>query len=430
MNKQATQVTFLDGAMGTQMQAHGMSGNVCPEQWALNNPDALREVYQSYLKAGSENILTFTFGASRYKLEEYDLGDQVNEINEQLAKIAREEAPEGALVGGDIGPLGALVEPLGEIEFEEAVAYFREQADALAKGGVDYIAIETMLDIREARAAVIGVREACDLPIRATLTFENGRTLTGTLPATAVVTLQSMGVSEVGSNCGAGPVQMLPIIEEMVKYATIPVVAKPNAGLPVLIDGITTYDLSPEDFAYQGEKLALAGARFIGGCCGSTPEHIRQLHERLNGLTFMPIAYQQRNMLSSARQCIECSDQMMMANINLAVRQEWLENIIDDDYDDIFELLDMIEDAEMLCISAKIEGMTDEEEANLLAGLTDALSNYSPIPMAFRPACSLAAEKVLRYYPGRALLFLDQVETDAEKQAIAQMAEYYGALII
>lgn len=424
--------TFLDGAMGTQMQLRGMPGNVCPETWAIEHPEALKQTYQAYIDAGSQNLLTFTFGASRYKLREYNLEDQTQHINQTLAEIARATAPKDVQIGGDIGPLGSLIEPLGEIPFEEAVLMFREQATALEAGGVDYIAIETMIDIREARAALIGAREGCNLPIRVTLTFENGHTLTGTTPAAAAVTLQSLGASVIGSNCGAGPIQMLPVIEEMTPFAHVPLIAKPNAGLPRLVDGITVYDMGPEDFAIHGEKLVQAGARYIGGCCGSTPEHIQALSERMNGLFFLSPAIHSSEFLSSARYTLEFTDTLIMGDINLAseFHEKWREAALDQDFDDILDFIDDIPDAQLLCLSIGTDSPTEEVELRLWADLTDAISNYSSLPMAFRPSSAAATELILRRYPGRALIFSDQAASDQERLAMLGLIDYYGAIIL
>lgn len=431
-NQTRPTTTFLDGAMGTQMQLHGMPGNVCPEVWAIEHPEALQQTYQAYIEAGSQNLLTFTFGASRYKLREYGVDDQIQSINQTLAEIARASVPNDVQIGGDIGPLGSLIVPLGDIPFEEAVAMFREQAAALEAGGVDYIAIETMIDIREARAALIGAREGCNLPIRVTLTFENGRTLTGTTPAAAAVTLQSLGASAIGSNCGAGPIQMLPIIEEMAPFAYVPLIAKPNAGLPRLADGTTVYDMNPEDFAINGEKLVQAGARYIGGCCGSTPEHIQALSERLNGLFFLAPPSHSSEFVSSARYTLEFTDTLMIGNINLAhdMHKSWREAILDHDFDDILDFIDDIPDAQMLCLSAEMDDQTKDEELQLWIDLTDTISNYSSLPMAFRPSTAEATEVILRRYPGRALIFIDQAASERERLAMLELIDYYGAAVL
>ena len=430
VQKHPSALTFLDGACGTQMQKRGMPANVCPELWAIENPHALSSIYQAYIDAGAQNLLTFTFGANRHKLAEYGLADRADELNIALARIAKNAIGPDQRIGGDIGPLGSLLEPLGDIPFEEAVDIFRQQAAALAEGGAAYISIETMLDIQEARAAVIGAREACDLPIFATLTFENGRTLTGTTPSAAIVTLQSLGVCAIGSNCGSGPVQMLPVIQEMSQYATVSLIAKPNAGLPKLVDGETIYDMSPSDFALQAEQLALSGARFIGGCCGSTPDHIRALHDRLKDLRFISPPTDARNMLSSARACKEFTDAVMMGNINLASHPEWIHDILDEDYDDILEMIDEIDSAQLLCICTKLNNQPPDEEVSMLIGITQALSNYTPLPLAFRPSSRQAAEAALRIYPGRALILLDQAINESERLAITRCANHYGALIL
>jgi len=271
-------VLILDGAMGTELQKRGLPSGVCPEAWCLAHPEAVAEIHSAYREAGADIVYTSTFGANRLKMGLYHLSN-VHETNRRRAEIAVTAAG-GGLVAGDIGPTGHFVEPFGDVPFEDAVALFREQAQGLLEGGVDLFVIETMMDIQEARAALIAVREISDLFCIVTMTDEkHGRTLNGTDPVSALVTLQSLGADVVGCNCSTGPEGMLGMIAAMKGHAVVPLAAKPNAGMPKLVGDATVFDLDAAGFAVFGEPLAAAGANLIGGCCGTTPAHIRALRE-------------------------------------------------------------------------------------------------------------------------------------------------------
>ena len=293
---------LLDGATGTEFVKRGMPGGVCPEMWALENPEAAASVRYAYRDAGSDIIYIPSFGANRAKLQEYDLQDQTADINRRLAAMSLADMGQTSMFG-DIAPTGRFVEPFGDLAFEDAVAIFREQAQHLAAGGAAGFAIETMMDIQEARAALLGVREAApDLPVIVTLTFdESGRTLTGCDPVAALITMQSLGADAFGCNCSTGPDQMIELIRKMKPYAEIPLVAKPNAGMPKLLDGKTVFDLGPDEFGRRTAEMVRAGASIVGGCCGTSPEHIAALHEALKDIPAPKIGAELRGEVSSPR---------------------------------------------------------------------------------------------------------------------------------
>ena len=232
---------ILDGATGTNLMEAGMPIGVCPESWVLENPQVLLDLQRRYVEAGSHIVYASTFTGNRIKLEEYGLQERLEEINTQLVALSRQAVGDQALVAGDMTMTGQQLFPMGELLFEELVDVYKEQASVLAKAGVDLFVVETMMSLQECRAAVLAIREVCDLPIMVTLTYnEDGRTLFGTPPETAVVVLQSLGVDAIGVNCSTGPMEMVPLVERMAEYATIPLIAKPNAGLPEL-EGICQY---------------------------------------------------------------------------------------------------------------------------------------------------------------------------------------------
>jgi len=297
-------ILVLDGATGTELHKRGMPGGVCPELWCLENPSVIQDVQRDYQAAGCDIIYTCTFGGNRFKLAEFNAFN-VREVNRDLARVSRKALGAKTLMAGDIGPTGQFVKPFGNLDFEEAVDVFKEQARGLIEGGVDLIVIETMMDIQEARAALIAVREISDLFTIVTMTFEkDGRTLNGTDPRTALITLQGLGADAVGSNCSTGPADMINFVKAMKPYATVPLVAKPNAGLPRLTGGKTVFDMDAREFASFAGRFAAAGVNLVGGCCGTTPRHIRALRERIGGARVIAPMRSSISALSSARKSL------------------------------------------------------------------------------------------------------------------------------
>ncbi|GAP22412.1 homocysteine S-methyltransferase family protein [Leptolinea tardivitalis] len=276
-------ILVADGATGTQLQKAGLPAGTAPESWNLDNPTAIRTLHSSYKDAGANIVLTNTFGGSRIKLNRNHLGEKVVEINRRAAELAREVMKDDGLVFGDMGPTGELLEPLGSLSFEQAVTAFSEQAAALAKGGADAILIETMSDLSEARAAIEGAKQACDLPVIVTLSFDtHGRTMMGVKPSTAMQELWPLGLAAIGGNCGRSLTDTLAAIEAMHQANPRAVLmAKPNAGLPHSKDGQTVYEVTPEVMAEYALKFKDAGIKIFGGCCGSTPDHIQAVAKAL-----------------------------------------------------------------------------------------------------------------------------------------------------
>jgi 5-methyltetrahydrofolate--homocysteine methyltransferase len=277
---------IADGGMGTMLMAAGLEQGDPPEMWNVLHPDRIRAVHRGYLAAGSQIILTNSFGGTRFRLKLHKLQDRAFELNKAAAELARSEAdavPNPVIVGGSIGPTGEIMEPVGSMNYDEAVAAFAEQAAGLAAGGVDVLWIETMSDIAEVRAAVEGCRQATDLPIVATMTFDtNGRTMMGITPVQAFTELSTMNLTALGGNCGNGPAEIEGVIQAM--YATnqdYPLVAKSNAGIPEYLNGALRYNGTPTVMADYAVKVRNYGARIIGACCGSTPAHIAAMVKAL-----------------------------------------------------------------------------------------------------------------------------------------------------
>ncbi len=278
---------IADGAMGSLLFSMGLERGTSPELWNVEQPDKVASAHRAYLQAGTQVILTNTFGGTRPRLGTHGLGDRAVELNRAAARIALAEveaAPHLAAVAGDIGPTGLMLEPLGDLTFDDAAAAFEEQARALVEGGISALWIETMSDLEEVRAAVEGCRRAApDLPLIATLTFDTkGRTMMGVTPEKALKTLSEYDLVALGANCGNGPDELEAAITKMhAAGAVLPLVAKANAGVPRMQDGETIYDATPADMAGYAVRVRDQGARIIGACCGSTPAHIRAIAEAL-----------------------------------------------------------------------------------------------------------------------------------------------------
>jgi 5-methyltetrahydrofolate--homocysteine methyltransferase len=277
---------IADGAMGTMLQKAGLPRRVPPERWNLENPAAVSQVCRSYVEAGAEMVLTNTFGGNRVRLKDDGLEGQAAEINRTAVRLAREAAGDRALVVGDMGPTGQLLQPLGALTYAEAVSAFAEQAAALAESGVDALAIETMSDLQEARAAVEGAQQASTLPILVSFSFDTrGRTMMGVKPADAIQAMWPLGVTAVGANCGRTLSETLTAVQEMRRaMPSATLMAKPNAGLPrVEDDGASVYDVTPEIMAEFALKFLEQKVKIFGGCCGSTPAHIQAIANTLRG---------------------------------------------------------------------------------------------------------------------------------------------------
>jgi 5-methyltetrahydrofolate--homocysteine methyltransferase len=278
---------FFDGGLGTMLQARGLPPGLSPEEFCFESPEVLRGIYNDYANAGADILTTNTFGGTRFKLP---YGLDVIDFNCRMAEIAKSVAKDAAArhgrpvyIAGSIGPTGKFVPPLGDVSFNELVSAFRDQIKGLVQGGADLLLAETQFDIAEVKAIVVAARAECSLPIGVSMTFENARSLTGSTPEVFAATAANMGVSFIGTNCSAGPTQMLEVAERLLAVSPVPVMAEANAGLPELVDCNTVFRLQPEHFAEAAAKIAFAGVQLVGGCCGTTPDHIKALAAKVGG---------------------------------------------------------------------------------------------------------------------------------------------------
>lgn len=427
-------ILILDGATGTEFQKAGMPAGVCPELWCLDHPEIVLDVHAAYCDAGSDIIYTTSFGANRCKLEQYGAPD-ARSINAGLAEIAREAAGRSCLVAGDIGPTGRFVEPFGDLAFEDAVAAFKEQATGLIQGGVDLFAIETMIDIQETRAALIAVKEVSDLFTIVTMTFErDGRTLNGTDPVTALITLQSLGADAVGCNCSAGPEEMLEFIRAMQPYARVPLVAKPNAGLPRLERDKTVFDMDPETFAAFGKEFAAAGVCLIGGCCGTGPDHVRKLAEAVKNERPLKPARKSASAVSSARKTVVLEQGRPLAIVGERINptgKKLLREALEKGLPEMSLIREMAKDqerqgADLLDVNVGTHGI---DEPATMRKVINFLSTITDLPLAVDSPKVETIETALRLYPGRMLI--NSISGEKDKiERLLPIAAKYGAMFI
>lgn len=426
-------VVLLDGAAGTNLQQAGMPGNACPEQWILEHPDVMRSLQRSYVEAGTQILYAPTFTGNRIKLAEYGLADQLADINTRLVALAKEAAQGQAFVAGDLTMTGQQLYPLGELQFEQLVDIYKEQAKVLCDAGADLFVVETMMSLQETRAAVIAIKEICDLPVMASLTFEDdGRTLFGTNPETAVVVLQSLGVDAVGLNCSTGPMEMVEIVGQMYAYANIPILAKPNAGLPELENGQTVYKTSPQEFAEAGKKLVDAGAAALGGCCGTTPAHIKALSQAVKDCERLPVCTQARRVLASERKLVEIaaggSFQVVGERINPTGKKKLQEELRAGSLEMVGAMAREQEENGATVLDINM-GMNGIDERQMMLEAIYEVTTAVDCPLCIDSSYIEVIEAALRIYPGRALI--NSISMEKEKlERLLPIARKYGAMFI
>lgn len=283
LEKAKDHVILLDGATGSNLRKAGMPVGISSEEWVLKNPGVLQELQRAYVEAGSEIVYAPTFAANRISLKNFGLEKKVTEINSRLVKISKDAVGNHALVAGDLTTTGQLLEPRGDLSYEMLYQAYQEQIKALADAGADLLVAETMLSVDETVVALDAAQSVCDLPVMCTLSLEaDGTAMYGGNAVEAVVTLQEMGATAVGLNCSVGPDQLEAVVANMKTVAQVPIIAKPNAGMPVINElGEALYDMNARDFALHTKKLVELGAGIVGGCCGTTPEYIRCLAKLL-----------------------------------------------------------------------------------------------------------------------------------------------------
>lgn len=429
---------ILDGATGSNLQRAGMKSGECPEQWIVEHPDIFIDLQKQYIAAGSDVLYTPTFTSTSIKLAEYGMEEKQEELIHELVGLTKEAIRQSGeqrdvFMLGDISMTGQQLEPVGGLPFEELVNVYKRQVQLSVDAGVDGFAIETMMSLQECRVALLAVKETCDLPVIVTLTYqEDGRTLYGTSPGTALVVLQAMGADAVGINCSTGPDKMTEAVKSMAKYANIPIVVKPNAGLPALIDGVTVYDMDAETFAESMIPLIDLGATVLGGCCGTTPEHIRQLKQVVSQKTYRKLHNPPFRGLTTERNMtaidLEGTFTIVGERINPTGKKALQEELKEGRMDMV---LDMAEEqvekgARILDVNMGMNGI-DEKEMMLKA--VNELTLTVDVPLSIDSSYVDVVESALRIYPGRALI--NSISLEPEKfEKLIPVAKKYGAMFI
>lgn len=433
-------ILYLDGATGSNLVKAGMPSGVCPEQWILEHKDVMLKLQKDYVQAGTNILYAPTFTANRIKLAEYHLEKNMSAMIHDLVAISREAAASSpghtVLVAGDITMTGEQLKPMGKMELEDLIDIYKEQILSLVDAGVDLLVVETMMSLAETRAALIAAKEVCDLPVIATLTFEaDGRTLFGTDAKTAAIVLESLGASAIGANCSTGPAQMESIISDMVTHTRIPVIAKPNAGLPFLDEnGNTCYNMEAEEFTEEMEILVNAGASILGGCCGTTPEFIRQIHDRFGTEAKAAAARRPEGIryLTSERIThsfgLEDGFFVVGERINPTGKKALQAQLKEGSFEKVIQFAEEQEacGAKVLDINMGMSGI--DEKASMLRALEE-VSGVTNLPLSLDSSYVEVLEAALRHYPGRALVNSVSLETEKFEKLLPIVAKY-GAMFI
>lgn len=424
---------YLDGATGTNLMKAGMPVGACPEQWILEHKEVMLELQRSYVAAGTDIVYAPTFGANRIKLAEYGLESEIQKMNHELVAISKEAVGRNGYVAGNLTMTGQQLYPMGTMTFEELVDVYKEQVTYLEEAGVDLFVVETMMSLQETRACLIAVKEVSQLPVMVTMSYnEDGRTLYGTDPATAMVVLQSLGADAVGVNCSAGPEEMIPLVKAMKEYANVPIIAKPNAGIPVLQDGKTMYPMEPEEFAGYGKLLIEAGAGILGGCCGTTPLHIQKLKEQTKDLSAPEVNKEKKRLLTSERKTVEIKlDGPFMVvgeRINPTGKKKLQEELKEGKLELVLQMAEEQEEngADILDINMGMNGIDEKE---MMLNVITEVSNTVNLPLCIDSSHVDIIEAALRIYPGRALINSISLEKGKVEQLIP-IAKKYGAMFV
>ena len=427
------EIIILDGATGTNLIAAGMPIGCCPEQWILEHPQIMLDLQREYVKAGTKILLAPTFTANRIKLAEYGLENELEDMNRRLVAISKEAAGDQAYVAGDLTMTGQQLYPMGSLQFEELVDIYKEQVHVLADAGVDLFIVETMMSLQETRAAVLAIKEETKLPVMVSMTYESdGRTLYGSNPATATVVLQSLGADAVGMNCSTGPEQMVEPVRQVVETAYIPVLAKPNAGLPELIDANTVYRTTPEEFAKVGAVLVDEGATIIGGCCGTTPAHIRALAEAVKGKQPFQEKTERRRLLASERKTVEIkldgSFFVVGERINPTGKKKLQAELREGSLDLVRKMAREQEENGAAILDINM-GMNGIDEKQMMLETIYEVTGTVDCPLCIDSSHVDIIEAALRIYPGRALI--NSISLEKEKfEKLLPIAKKYGAMFI
>ena len=425
-------IVFLDGGMGTLLQAQGLQPGEHPERWNLTHPDVITRIHRDYYEAGSHVVSTNTFGANSLKFSEEEL-EAIIKAAVANAAAAREQAAaeQERFIALDIGPTGKLLKPLGDLDFEDAVSVFSKTVELGVKYGVDLIIIETMNDAYETKAALLAAKEHSDLPVIVTNAYgEDGKLMTGASPAAMTALLEGMGADAIGANCSLGPKQLRGIAEELLRCASVPVVLQPNAGLPSVVNGQTVFNVSPEEFSEDMADLLQKGLRVAGGCCGTTPAHIRAAVEQSAGLTPAPLTDKGLTVVSSYTHAVvfDKAPVLIGERINPTGKKRFKQALIERDMDYILSEGINQQERGVHILDVNV-GLPDIDEVQMLRDTVCELQAVSDLPLQIDTSDPQAMEAALRRYNGKAMI--NSVNGKAESMhTIFPLVKKYGGLIV
>jgi len=400
---------ILDGATGSNLQQRGMPAGVCPEQWILENREIMMELQRAFVAAGTNIVYAPTFTANRIKLREYGLEDQTRQMNLELVALSREAVGGRAYVAGDLTMTGEQLRPMGHLDFEELIDVYKEQIRYLTEAGADLLIVETMMSLQETRAALIAAGEVCDLPVMATMTFESdGRTLYGTDAVTAAVVLESLGADAVGTNCSAGPDRMAGVVRSMAEVTSVPIIAKPNAGLPSLDqNGNTVYDMEPAVFGECMKGLVEAGASIVGGCCGTTPAHIRALTEAAGAMRIRHRQAPGLRFLTSERKTVAFGLEDNFIIVGERINPTGKKKLQEQLRAGVMDMVSDFAEEQEACGAGILDinmGMGGIDEKEMMLKALDTVSGITNLPLSLDSSHVDVLEAALRRYPGMALI--------------------------
>lgn len=421
-------IIFFDGGLGSLLQERGLKPGELPETWNLTRPEVLYDIHRAYLDAGADIILANTFGANGFK---YDNLEEIVTAAVVNAKKAVADSGRKAYVALDMGPTGKLLKPMGTLDFEECVSIYADVVRYGAKAGADLILIETMSDTYELKAAVLAAKENSNLPVVATVVFdEHHKMLTGATPEVVVALLEGLRVDAIGMNCGLGPKQMKPIFETMARYASIPLVITPNAGLPRSENGKTVYDVGPEEFAEDMEEIINMGAWMAGGCCGTTPAHIRALTERCFGITPKPLTDKDYTIVTSYSTAVELGGRPVIIGerINPTGKSKFKQALRDNNMEYILEEGVKQADSGAHILDVNV-GLPEIDEPAMMRRTVYELQSVLPLPLQIDTTDPVAMEQAMRIYNGKPMINSVNGKEEIMHQIFPLVQKYGGTVV-
>ena len=424
-------ILYLDGGMGTLLQKKGLSAGELPERWNISHPDVIIDIHRAYLDAGSDVISTNTFGANSLKFSDSELDEIIGAAVANARRAIALSKKSEAYVALDIGPSGKMLRPYGDLDFEDAVAVFSKTVELGVKHGVDLIFIETMNDSYETKAALLAAKESCSLPVFVSNAYgEDGKLMTGADPLAMVALLEGMGADAIGVNCSQGPKALTPIVREYLKYSSLPVIMKANAGLPSVENGVTVFDVDPENFASDVSVLVGEGLRIVGGCCGTTPEHIAELYSATKGATVTPITEKELTVVSSYSRavCFGKRPVLIGERINPTGKKRFKEALRTADIDYILKEGISQEEKGAHILDVNV-GLPEIDEVQMLRRVVCELQAITPLPLQIDTSDAFAMEAALRRYNGKAMI--NSVNGKPESMAaVFPLVKKYGGVVV